>query len=63
MVTENSEGEDSECKEVAAIVRASKEAGQEVVAVLCSPVSQGRMQQSSGGVGQPARATMLDGLG
>lgn len=60
MVTENPERKDGNCKDVAAIVRASKEAGQEVVAVLCLAVSQGRTQQSSGGVGQPARATMLE---
>lgn len=63
MVTENSEGEDGDCKEVAAIFCASEKAGQEVITVLCSPVSQDRTQQSSDGVGQPARATILENLG
>lgn len=51
MVTENPEGKDGDCKGVAAIVRASEETGQKVVAVLCSAVSEGRTQQSSGKVG------------
>lgn len=39
MITENSEGKDGKCKEVATLVRTSKDAGQEVVAVLCSTIS------------------------
>jgi hypothetical protein len=41
MVTEDSEGENREREEVATIVRASEDTGQEVVAVFCLAVSQG----------------------